>query len=231
MAEDTTLNALENSQSSKQRYVTDSIKPTRLRISDKKDLLRSNICSVVQKLVSTGATKYVLNNYGSLYEGWIPSFLNEPLVCNNATEDPLISAFDKVHNLVEGGKLQRLMLRCAYIQLGRVIDAHKATAATDRLQGHTRRRVGQRDSSVAIDTYLLLKERCSAQALPKKTLLEYSRKGRRWTLLGGIAPLSVLVFSSAAETIMYVLLLHHLTSQDLYFKARTIPSRTRLFEL
>jgi hypothetical protein len=180
------------------------MKPKQLRISDKKDLLPSDICLVVQKLVSTTTTKYFLNNYMSIYEGGIPSFLNGPLVYNNATKDPLITTFDKVHNLFEGGKSQRLMLRIAYIQLVRVIDAHKATTTTDWLKGHTRRPVGQRDSSVAIDTYLLLKGSCPAQAPSRTTLHEYCRKGRRLALLGREAPLSVLVFSSTAEIVMYV---------------------------
>ncbi|KAL5349003.1 hypothetical protein ACLOAV_006429 [Pseudogymnoascus australis] len=204
MAGDTSQKTHENFQSSEQRCVTDSIKPKQFRISDKKDLLPSDIYLVVQKLVSTAATEYFLNNYMSIYEGWIPSSLNGPLVCNNAAEDPLITAFDMVHNLLEGGKMQRLMLRIALIKLVRVIDAQKATAATDRLLGHTSRGVGQRDSSVAIDTYLLLKGSCPAQALSRTTLHEFCRKGRRWALLGGEAPLSVLVFSSTAETVMYV---------------------------
>ena len=202
MAGDTSQNTNENFQTSEQRCVTKSMKPKQLRVSDKKDLLPSDICLVVQKLVTTAATEYFFNNYVSNHEGGIPSFLNGPLVCNNAAEDLLITSFDNVHNLFKAGKTQRLMLRIAYIQLVRVIDAHKATAATDRLKGHTERAVGHGDSTVGIDTYLLLKGSCPAQPPSRSTLHDYYRIGKRWALLCGEAPLSVLVFSGTAKTIM-----------------------------
>ena len=44
-----------------------------------------------------------------------------------------------------------------YIHLAGVIDAYKAVAATDRIQGKVSQSVRQRDASVAIDMYLKAK--------------------------------------------------------------------------
>jgi hypothetical protein len=96
-------------------------------------------------------------------------------------------------------------LRFAYIHLVRVIDIYRATAAKDRVEGQVSRGVGQRDITVAIDMYLAAKKKDSKGGLSRTKLLDYCRRGKRWSFLAGPSPISVFVFAHAADTIVYVL--------------------------
>jgi hypothetical protein len=152
---------------------------------------------------------YFLNNCRLIYESLIPSIVQQPLVYNNnSIEESVIAAFDTVQNLVNGKHIHRLLLRFAYIHLVRVIDMYRAAAAKDRVEGQVgqvSRGVGQRDSTVAIDMYLAAKKKDSKGGLSRTKLLDYCRRGKRWSFLAGPSPISVFVFSPAADTIVYVL--------------------------
>lgn len=94
------------------------------------------------------------------------------------------------------------MLRLAFIHLTRTIDSYKAVAARNRIQGHVSRESGRGDASVAIDIYLEAKRRCSGEDIRRSRLLDYYRAGKRWSLFAIASPISVLVFSPVAETIV-----------------------------
>jgi hypothetical protein len=97
-----------------------------------------------------------------------------------------------------------------------VIDIYRATAAKDRAEGQVSRGVGQRDITVAIDIYLAAKKDSKGE-LSRTKLLDYCRRGKRWSFLAGPSPISVFVFAHAADTIVYVLppLLPNTTSSRL----------------
>jgi len=179
-------------------------KATRLRVSDKKDLTHAKIPIVADLLISKDAISYFLENCHLIYEGWLPFSAQQPLVCNNSIEASVIAALDTVQDSVKGNRICRLLLRFAYIHLAWVIDAYKAVAATDRVQGKVSRSVGQRDASVAIDMYLKAKRKVSGKELKRSRLLGYCRTGRRWAVLAGRSPIMVFVFPQIAETIVYV---------------------------
>lgn len=81
----------------------------------------------------------------------MPFSARQPLLCKNSMETFVMAAPDMIQDLLQGNRMCRLLLRFAYIHLARVIDAYKAVAAHDRVQGMVSRSVGQRDASVAID--------------------------------------------------------------------------------
>jgi hypothetical protein len=199
------------------RKTARSIETGRLRLSDKKDLTPSEISVVARRLIKNDSVIYFLNNCRLIYESLMPSILQQPLVCNNnSIEESVIAAFDTVQNLVNGKHIYRLLLRFAYIHLVRVIDIYRAAAAKDRVEGQVSRGVGQRDITVAIDMYLAAKKKDSKGGLSRAKLLDYCRRGKRWSFITRPSPISVFIFSPAADTIMYVLppLLHVLPRRD-----------------
>ena len=175
-----------------------------LRVSDKKDLTPAQIPVVANLLVSKDSLSYFLENCHLLYGGWMPFAAQQPVVCKNSAETSVITALDTVQDLLNGNRICRLLSRFAYIYLAWVVDAYKAVAAADRVQGKASRNVGQRDASVAIDMYLKAKRKASGEQLKRSRLLGYCRTGRRWAVLAGSSPISVFVFPRIAETIVYV---------------------------
>jgi hypothetical protein len=78
-------------------------------------------------------------------------------------------------------------------------------AAKDRVEGEVSRDPGHRNISVAISTYLKAKEKISEEALSRQQLLDYFRRGKRWSCLAGPSPILVFLFPRAADTIVNVL--------------------------
>ncbi|CZR52905.1 uncharacterized protein PAC_02782 [Phialocephala subalpina] len=56
--------------------------------------------------------------------------------------------------------------------------------------------------------YLAAKKKDSKGGLSRTKLLDYCRRGKRWSFLTGPSPISVFVFSPAADTIVYSLAAH-----------------------
>jgi hypothetical protein len=175
----------------------------RPRLSDKKDLAPSEISVVAQRLIKKDSILYFLKNCRLIYEGLMPSPIRQSLSCSSSVEEHVIAAFDMVQHLVNGQEIHRLLLRYAYIRLVQIIKVYKATATEDRVEGHISREAGHRDITVAIGMYLAAKK-ISGGGLSRSKLLDYCRRGRRWSLLAGPSPISVFIFSHAADTIIYV---------------------------
>ena len=207
-----------------------SMKARTLRLSDKKDLMPSEISVVAQRLIKKDSVVYFLNNCRLIYESLMPSIVQQPLVCDsNSVEESVIAAFDTIQVLVNRKHIHRLLLRFAYIHLVRVIDIYKAVAAKDRVGGQVNREPGQRDITVAIDLYLAAKKN-SKGGLSRGKLLDCHRRGKRWSFLAGPSSISVLVFSRVADTIVYVLPPHPSSINIVkthYLKGRTILSPTK----
>ena len=53
--------------------------------------------------------------------------------------------------------------------------------------------------------YLAAKKKDSKGGLSRTKLLNYCRRGKRWSFLTGPSPISVFIFSPTADTIIYVL--------------------------
>jgi hypothetical protein len=211
------------------RKTARTIDTGRLRLSDKKDLGPSEISVVAQRLIKNDSVIYFLNNCRLIYENLIPSLVQQPLVSqNNSIKESVIAAFDTIQGLVNGKEIHRLLLRFAYIHLVRVIDIYRAAAAKDRVEGQLSRGVGQRDITVAIDMYLAAKKKVSRSSLSRTKLLDYCRRGKRWSFLAGPSPISVFVFSRAADTIVYVPPFSSTLSRLITSKGRTILLRIRL---
>lgn len=178
--------------------------PRRLRVSAKQNLTANEIAMVASKLVSDDAISYFLHNSQLMSESRTPSCSPEPTISNNRVETTVVAALDRVLGILKGNRACRLLSRFAYLQLVWLIDAYKAAAASDRLQRKGRRRVGQRDASVAIDAYLRTKRALPGETLRRSQISGYCRTGRRWKVLAGRAPNLIFIFPQLADTIVYV---------------------------
>ena len=127
------------------------------------------------------------------------------LVCNdNSTNKSIVMSFNVLDSIIMGKESAPLLLRFAYVQLIRAIDALKEAAATDRLTGRVRQKVGYSDTSVAIDVYINAKGKTLDMIQLRSQLSEHVHIGRRWSKLAGPSPLLLSVYSGIADTIMYI---------------------------
>jgi len=64
-------------------------------MSDKKDLMPSQISVVARRLIKKDSIIYFLNNCRLIYESSMPSIVQQLLVCNNnSIKESVIAAFD-----------------------------------------------------------------------------------------------------------------------------------------
>jgi hypothetical protein len=147
----------------------------------------SEISVVAQRLIQNDSVTYFLNNCRLIYESFMPSWVQQPLVGYSSVEEYVIATFDMVQHLVNGQEIHLLILRFSYIHLVQVIIVYKATATKDRVEGQVSRGFGQRDITGAIDMHLVAKKKISKRgALQSEALrLLPSRQAivlPRWTI-------------------------------------------------
>lgn len=173
-----------------------------LRLSEKRNLVPTEIPMVADVLISQDAISYFLHHCHSIYESLMTLSSRQSLGHGNSLETSFVSAVDSVKDLLEGNRVNRLLLRFAYFQLQRCIDAYKKAAAADRGRRKGGRRRGHRDATVAISMYLKTKQKTSGEEMKRSQLLGYCRTGRRWAILAGESPLLMFIFSHVADTIV-----------------------------
>lgn len=178
--------------------------PRRLCVSAKQNLTADEMPMVASQLVSDDAISFFFHNSQLMSESRTPSCSPEPTISNNGVETTVVAALDRVLRILKGNRPCRLLSRFAYLQLVWLIDVYKAAAASDRLRRKGRRRVGQRDASVAIDAYLRTKRALPGDTLRRSQISAYCRTGRRWKVLAGRAPNLIFIFPQLADTIVYV---------------------------
>lgn len=181
-----------------------SAKTGTLRLSDKRDLIASQIPIVADLLVNRETMSNFLRNRHSICENFKPFTISLSEICSNSLERSVITAFETVRELLSGNQVCRLVSRFASIQLSSLIDAYKAVAAAGRTQSNSSRRRGCGDATVAIELYLEAKRKISGEISERGRILGYCRTGRRWKALAGRAPILVFMFPNIAETIVYV---------------------------
>ena len=103
-----------------------------------------------------------------------------------SVSESVVAVFDTMHSLAQSKIRKRLDLRFAYVHLKRVVDA---------LNGVT--------EASYIDTYLYSKEH--SLDISSSQLSDYIHRGKRWSMLAGLSPFQLSVYSRLAETIVYVL--------------------------
>ena len=107
-------------------------------------------------------------------------------MASTSVGESVVAAFDMVHSLTRIKNRKRLNLRFAYVHLNRAINTLDVAA-----------------EAAYTDTYLNAKTKSSD--ISSRQLTEYVRRGQRWFTLAGPSPFLLSVYSTLAETIVYVL--------------------------
>ena len=188
--------------SSSSRRRKPSQKAHGLRVSDKKNLIPSQMPAVADRLINSDVVSYLLSNCRLVYGRWVSYLDQQPCGPDGTVETSIVAALHRVQGLLEDKRTSRLLLRFACLQLTWEIDAYKTVAATDRIQGKAKRSPGQRDSTIAIDLYLAMKQRVSKKV--RRDLSTHCRTRRRWFALAGRSPFLIFFFPAIADTLVYV---------------------------
>ena len=173
-----------------------------LQLSKKQNLTPIEISVAADRLINPEVVSYFLSHCDSIYDCWISYLARQPRRIDVTIESSVVAAIQRVNELREDKHSSRLLLRFAYLQLTWEIEAYKTVAATDRIEGRSKRSRGQRDSTIALDLYLAAEQRISKKA--RNAVTTDCRSGRRWAALVGRSPLLIFVFPEAADTIVYV---------------------------
>jgi hypothetical protein len=167
------------------------------------------VTSLSKRLIGQDPIGTFADNYEKAIPDWI-KFLRETSLPNGITsEDPrIVTAFRVVDNVI-CGQGTALLQRLANVQLIRLFSAVKGIIKSERENWRVHREPYYRDASIAMDIYMSAQEPQSNMT-ELRLKLKYGRKrfSKRWSDLATLSPLFVLVYSSAAEAIVYVTITH-----------------------
>lgn len=163
------------------------------------------VARLSNRLIGTDPIGTFVKNCERTLPDWITLIRKTMLPSFITSTDPrIISAFQAIDNVI-CGEGTRLLQRLAHVQLIHLFKSLGNIIKSDRDSGRIHRKPYYRDAKVAMDIYL------SAQGTQPNTKqlrlqLKQGRKrlSKRWYDLSRISPLFVLVYSDAAEIIVYV---------------------------
>lgn len=160
---------------------------------------------VCHELMGTDPLQSLTKNYENIMADWT-SLKNETAIPNNASSSHprIIHAFKAVDSVICGRQGSTLLRRLAYVQLMRLFAFLQDIIRFERETGRVVRGRYCRDASVALDIYMSAQEGTSNPDDLRRQLKERKRAGRSWKILSKPSPLFVLLYSDAAESIMYV---------------------------
>ncbi|KAK4032878.1 hypothetical protein C8A01DRAFT_20124 [Parachaetomium inaequale] len=195
-------------------------------ISLGKDLGR--VTTLAYRLVGHDSIHSFAENCEKTMGEWIALLGKTTLPSDIASSDPcIIVAFQAVDGVI-CGRGTYLLRRLAYVQLMRLFISLTAIIKSERENGRLHRNPCHRDATVAMDIYMSAQERRSNTRDLRRELQERKRFGRSWSDLAGPSPLFVLVYSDAAEPIVYVTFCPYPFSliNAKHLKGRTLKKRT-----
>jgi hypothetical protein len=112
-----------------------NMKPRKTRpvqTSIKRDLAVTEVNSVAQSLIQGESISFFINNYQLIYDDWLSSSIRAAFLNTDySVDESIIAAFDVLHGLKSGKVSLRILLRFAYVQLIRAVDALRAAARKD----------------------------------------------------------------------------------------------------
>lgn len=173
------------------------------RISYKRKLAR--VASLSRRLVGYDPIETFAENCEKTLPDWV-ALLRKTTLPNGITsgDSRIITAFKAVDNVICGqgtGLLQRL----ANVQLMRLFNSLEGIIKADRDNGRIHREPYFRDANIAMDIYLGAQDtQVDTKELRLKLRQGRKRFSKRWSHLAEPSPLFVLVYSNAAESIVYV---------------------------
>ncbi len=165
----------------------------------------ARVTSLSKRLIGQNPIGTFADNYEKTIPDWI-ALLRETSLPNGITsEDPRIITAFKVVDTVICGQGTALLQRLANVQLIRLFSAVKGIIKSERENWRIHREPYYRNADIAMDIYMSAQEPQSNMT-ELRLKLTYGRKrfSKRWSDLATMSPLFVLVYSSAAEALVYV---------------------------
>lgn len=121
------------------------------------------------------------------------------------SSDPcIIAAFRAVDKIILGKEATYLLRRLAYVQLRRVFTTLEAILRSERKRNQVNCHPRRGGKSIAIDIYMMSQVDGRNSSVSRNQILERRRVSSAWEYLAGPSPLLTLMYSEAADPIVYV---------------------------
>jgi hypothetical protein len=161
-----------------------------------------------ERLIGQDPIGTFADNYEKTIADWIALLRETALPKGINSEDPrIIAAFRVVDNVI-CGQGTALLQRLASVQLIRLFSAVKGIIKSERDDWRIHGEPYYRNANIAMDIYMSAQQPQSDMTKSRLKLNGRKRFSKRWSDLATLSPLFVLVYSSAAEAIVYVTITH-----------------------
>jgi hypothetical protein len=163
--------------------------------------IRNKMLEIVPGLVRHDVVTFFANHFEKALDSWI-SILTKTTIPDNVTSsDPrVLNSFQLLDKARTDG--DKMLSRLAYIRLAYVFESLQEIVASDRRNGQLPApRRGCGNASIATDIYIKAQQAVTS----RNEVKERKRIARRWRTLAGPSPIFVIIYSGAAERLVYVL--------------------------
>lgn len=159
-----------------------------------------------QRLVGHDPMDLFAQNCVKTMTDWISLLGKTTIPGDLESSDPrIIAAFKAVDRIIRGQEGTYLLRRLAYVQLMGIFTTLESIIRSERENGRAPREPCYRDATVAIDIYMKAQEDRSHLDALRRELKERKRAGRSWSDLVGPSPLFTMIYSDAAEPVVYAI--------------------------
>ena len=172
--------------------VVDNINPTRMD-------------SLSRSFIRHDAITYFADNCTKALDNWI-SLLRKTTLPQNITSSDIsiTTAFRSLDYIISGTKTTSFLSRFTHVQLIRVFENIESIITRKRQNGLLHPARGIRDASIAISISLRSWESFPNKKWLRRKLHRCKRIGKRWRELSKPSPFFLLIYSDAAEKLVYV---------------------------
>lgn len=160
--------------------------------------------SLSSRLVRRDAIECFADNCKKIWGDWTSLLRKTTLPPHVASSDArVIAAFRAVDDVILEKQSTCVLRWLAYMRLMALFDHLKPVVKSERENGGAHRGRGDRDISAIVDIYENARRRCSNTQASRNAIVENRRTGKCVRTLAGPSPLFLLVYTEAAEPIMY----------------------------
>lgn len=178
--------------------------PTKSDIDKLQQRRLARVDMLCSKLIGIDYVNSFADNCAITIHAWHCLLYKSTLSADITRTDPRIAAaFKAVDDVITGKEGTYLLRRLAFIQLMRIFVTLESIIRHERDKAQVERSPCYRASSVAMDLYVSCQE--SDLRNTRDKLKERKRTGRSWVQLAGPSPFLALLYSEAAEPILFVL--------------------------
>lgn len=164
----------------------------------------SRVTSLANRLIKGQSISLFIENFNRTLPDWILLLSKTILPGGIASSDHRITAaFRVIDSIICGHHGTYLLRRLAYVQLMRLFEFLEVVIEFERRKG-LHRAIGYGNTSVAIDIYISAQDRELGRKSRNEVSQRHRRIGKRTLAIAGPSPLLLLMYSNAAESIMYV---------------------------